>query len=361
MRRLCLLAVMVFGASGVAHAQTTPDPANTNTANEGRVTFGVALVPAVRLRAARAGRLQRLRSHARLPRRHGPAVGPRESAVHHQRAADDRRQSRCQPDRASRIRVSRGGVDRPTRTFMFGMQPDALAHLRGIDRPLSGAGADVRRARGPDPRPERSWRRRSSTSDRASRCTVASTTAKATAAPRSTSSRACRAAAPSRCIRRRRESRVRVSGFYSYGWYAKDRPRNVGIAMASYESPHVVATAQYLVRNRQSVRGDRRRAPGPVVLWRSADGRDGMGGTRPRRSVQSRRLEGGRQHAPLHLRRRALEPAGARAHRISSPRSSRCSASATDRRRRAGCSCRRRWSSRDLANAYVRGGRSRYG
>ena len=41
-RRLCLLAVMVFGASGVAHAQTTPDPAKTtNTANEGRVTFGI--------------------------------------------------------------------------------------------------------------------------------------------------------------------------------------------------------------------------------------------------------------------------------------------------------------------------------
>jgi hypothetical protein len=42
------------------------------------------------------------------------------------------------------------------------------------------------------------------------------------------------------------ESRVRVSGFYSYGYYAKDRPRNLGIAMASYESPHVVSTAQYL-------------------------------------------------------------------------------------------------------------------
>lgn len=42
------------------------------------------------------------------------------------------------------------------------------------------------------------------------------------------------------------QARVRVSGFYSYGWYAVDRPRNVGIVMASFESPHVVATAQYL-------------------------------------------------------------------------------------------------------------------
>lgn len=42
------------------------------------------------------------------------------------------------------------------------------------------------------------------------------------------------------------ETRVRLSGFYSYGWYEEDRPRNLGIAMASLESPHVVATAQYL-------------------------------------------------------------------------------------------------------------------
>jgi hypothetical protein len=41
-------------------------------------------------------------------------------------------------------------------------------------------------------------------------------------------------------------SSVRISGFYSYGWYAKDRPRRLGIVMASYEQPHVVATAQYL-------------------------------------------------------------------------------------------------------------------
>ena len=41
-------------------------------------------------------------------------------------------------------------------------------------------------------------------------------------------------------------SRVRLSGFYSYGKYAADRPRNVAIVMGSYEQPHVVATAQYL-------------------------------------------------------------------------------------------------------------------
>ena len=39
---------------------------------------------------------------------------------------------------------------------------------------------------------------------------------------------------------------VRISGFYSYGWYARDRPRRVSIVMASYEETHVVATGQYL-------------------------------------------------------------------------------------------------------------------
>ncbi len=42
------------------------------------------------------------------------------------------------------------------------------------------------------------------------------------------------------------QSRVRLSGFYSYGWYAQDRPRNLGLVMASYESRHAVVTGQYL-------------------------------------------------------------------------------------------------------------------
>jgi hypothetical protein len=42
------------------------------------------------------------------------------------------------------------------------------------------------------------------------------------------------------------ETSIHVSGFYSYGWYARDRPRNVGIVMVSYEQPRAVVTAQYL-------------------------------------------------------------------------------------------------------------------
>jgi hypothetical protein len=39
---------------------------------------------------------------------------------------------------------------------------------------------------------------------------------------------------------------VSISGFYQYGWYARDRPRNVAIVMGSYENTNIVATAQYL-------------------------------------------------------------------------------------------------------------------
>lgn len=41
-------------------------------------------------------------------------------------------------------------------------------------------------------------------------------------------------------------SSLRVSGFYQYGWYARDRPRNVGIVMASYDRPHVAVSGQFL-------------------------------------------------------------------------------------------------------------------
>lgn len=38
----------------------------------------------------------------------------------------------------------------------------------------------------------------------------------------------------------------RLSGFYSAGWYAADRPRRLGIVMGSFEHTNLVATLQYL-------------------------------------------------------------------------------------------------------------------
>jgi hypothetical protein len=40
--------------------------------------------------------------------------------------------------------------------------------------------------------------------------------------------------------------KVSLSGFYQYGWYARDRPRNVAIGMGAYENTHLALTAQYL-------------------------------------------------------------------------------------------------------------------
>ena len=39
---------------------------------------------------------------------------------------------------------------------------------------------------------------------------------------------------------------LRLSGFYSAGWYAADRPRRLGIVMGSFEHTQLVATLQYL-------------------------------------------------------------------------------------------------------------------
>ena len=36
----------------------------------------------------------------------------------------------------------------------------------------------------------------------------------------------------------------RISGFYNAGWYSEDRPRRMGIVMAHYEHPKLVATVQ---------------------------------------------------------------------------------------------------------------------
>jgi hypothetical protein len=40
--------------------------------------------------------------------------------------------------------------------------------------------------------------------------------------------------------------KITISGFYQYGWYARDRPRNVAIVMGSYENTNALITAQYL-------------------------------------------------------------------------------------------------------------------
>jgi hypothetical protein len=65
--------------------------------------------------------------------------------------------------------------------------------------------------------------------------------------------------------------KVTISGFYQYGWYARDRPRNVAIVMGSYDDGTVP------VSHRQSVHRARCPAPRPVVLRRGPAGSHGLG------------------------------------------------------------------------------------
>ncbi|HEU5257476.1 MAG TPA: hypothetical protein VFU28_15895 [Vicinamibacterales bacterium] len=55
----------------------------------------------------------------------------------------------------------------------------------------------------------------------------------------------------------------RLSGFFSGGWYAADRPRRLGIVMGSFEQTHLVGTLQYVKALEN---------PNPIMprnIWRS--------------------------------------------------------------------------------------------
>ena len=55
----------------------------------------------------------------------------------------------------------------------------------------------------------------------------------------------------------------RLSGFFSGGWYAADRPRRLGIVMGSFEQTHLVTTLQYVKALEN---------PNPIMprnIWRS--------------------------------------------------------------------------------------------
>jgi hypothetical protein len=50
---------------------------------------------------------------------------------------------------------------------------------------------------------------------------------------------------------------LRISGFYNAGWYAADRPRRLGIVMASYEHPRIVATLERVAATEQPLTATR--------------------------------------------------------------------------------------------------------
>lgn len=245
MRRLCLLVLMVFGASGVTYAQTTPDPANTNTANEGRVTFGVVSF------------LQYdYEMHERdgynafdVTRGYLDVTGRLSNRIKVRFTTNVRPTTDASLDANLTARLEYAYLEAAwtaNRTFLFGMQPTPwLTFEESINRyRVQGSMFAEREGLIPGPSDLGAafvYKRKSfevhggvyngEGNGQAEIDKFKSVQGRVTATVYSMNAG---------------ESRVRVSGFYSYGWYARDRPRNVAIAMASFESPHVVATGQYL-------------------------------------------------------------------------------------------------------------------
>jgi len=76
--------------------------------------------------------------------------------------------------------------------------------------------------------------------------------------------------------------KLSLSGFYQYGWYARDRPRNVAIVMGSYETTHVVGTAQYLsATDNPFIGADRRYADKDICVTGHVQDYRGMVHMRP--------------------------------------------------------------------------------
>ena len=236
--------------------------------------------------------------------------------------------------------------DRPTRTVMFGMHETPwLTFEESVNR-YRVLGTFFCGTLGLIPGPDRSRRQRQGHGRDVPSAMSASTTARATAAPKSTSTRASDGRVTVRPFDRTAElGNVRISGFYSYGWYAKDRPRNVAIVMGSYEKPacrrhRAVSARRPTIRSspwtssaaacRSSAKRGRVSPAGPA-----------FGGV----DFFNPDVDNDGDAAPLHLRRRALEPGGTRpaGHRgdARSSRSRRPTPSCSS----AGCWRRRRWPS----------------
>lgn len=246
-RRLCLSVVMVLGAFGVAYAQATPDPAATTTAvNEGRVTFGVLsyLQYDVELHEQDGyNAFEVTRGYFDVKARLSDRVRVRFTT--NVRPTTDASLEANLTARLEYLYVDAAVTDRAS--IRFGMQETPwLTFEESIDRyRVQGQMFAEREGLIPGPsdlgaaavykRPRLEAHLGVYNGEGYGRAEIdkfKSVQGRATATLFSHGTD--------------QSSQLRLSGFYTYGWYAKDRPRNVGIVMASYDSPHVVATAQYL-------------------------------------------------------------------------------------------------------------------
>ena len=241
--RLVAFVMLVCGVSAVAHAQD-PNAANTTTANEGRVTFGVVSFLQYDFELHERDQYNAFdvtRGYLDVKGRLSDRIGVRFTT--NVRPTTDANLDANLTARLEYLYLEAKWTN--DRTFMFGMQETPwLTFEESINRyRVQGAMFTEREGLIPGPSDLGAGLRFTRTKyelhagvyngegyGRAELDKYKSVQGRGTVTVYSANEN---------------KSRVRVSGFYSYGWYAEDRPRNIGIAMASYESPHVVATAQY--------------------------------------------------------------------------------------------------------------------
>ena len=245
LRRLSAIVMLLLGAAATAGAQTAPDPATTTTTNEGRVTFGIItfLQYDVELHE------RDLYNAFDVTRGYLDVRGKLSDRIQVRFTTDVRptRDADLEQNLTARLEYAYLQAQwTDSRVFMFGMQEtpwltfeESINRYRvqgtmfteredlipgpsdlgaGLVYKLAGLEAHVGVYNGEG-------------FGRAEIDKYKSVQGRGTVTVLS---------------RDEGRTRARLSGFYSYGWYARDRPRNVGIVMASYESPHVVATGQYL-------------------------------------------------------------------------------------------------------------------
>jgi hypothetical protein len=245
-RRLSLLVVMILGGCGIASAQTTtPDPANTNTANEGRVTFGILTFLQYDYELHERDNYNAFE----VTRGYLDVTGRLSDRMKVRFTTNVRPTTDASLDANLTARLEYAYLEAawtPNRTFMFGMQPTPwLTFEESINRYRVQGPMFVEREElipGPSDLGAGLVFKRKSLEihggvyngegyGRAEIDKFKSVQGRGTVTVYANADAT---------------SRARVTGFYSYGWYAEDRPRNVGVVMASYESRLVVATAQYM-------------------------------------------------------------------------------------------------------------------
>ena len=246
LRRLALLVMIGCGASGTAYAQAAPDPAATTTAvNEGRVTFGVLSYlqydaelherdgyNAFEVTRGYFDVKARLSDRVRV--RFTTNVRPTTDAKLEANLTARLEYAYLDAAVSDRASIRFGMQETPWLTFeesidRYRVQGQMFAEREGLIPGPSDLGAAAVYTR---PRLEAQVGVYNGEGyGRAEIDKYKSLQGRGTATVYANDAN---------------QSQVRVSGFYSYGWYAKNRPRNVAIVMGSYESRHVVVTGQYL-------------------------------------------------------------------------------------------------------------------